>query len=105
MNINKITIIFSTIIILLIISIPTIYKTVKNHNNNLYQVVENKVIEAAKKCYYEDKCPKNKILLKDLYELKFLEKISDPITKEIYNEETYILIDDNIFKFIIIEWI
>lgn len=100
MNTNKITVIFSTIIIILIISIPTIYKVIKNHNNSLYQVVEDKIIEAAEKCYYEEKCLTDTILLKDLYELKYLEKINNPITKEYYNEESYVKRENNKFSFI-----
>ena len=101
MNTNKITLIFSTIIILLIISIPTIYKVVKVHNNNKYQVVEDKIIEAAKKCYYEEKCIENKIYLKDLYKFNYLEKISNPISKEYYNELSYVLRENNNFEFIV----
>lgn len=90
MNTNKITIIFTCISILLIISIPTIYKVVEKHNNDLYVVVENKIIEAAKNCYYDEKCLNEKILLKDLYDLKYLEEVSNPVTKEYYNENSYV---------------
>lgn len=103
MNINKINIIGSIIVILLLISVPTIYKVIKNHNNNLYQVVEGKIIGAAKRCYYEEKCDQNDISLKDLYELGYLEKISDPISKEYYDEKSYVKIKDNKFNFIVIE--
>lgn len=103
MNTNKITVIGSVIAILLIISIPTIYKVVKNHQDNLYQVLEEKVINGAKKCYYEEKCVETKITLKKLYELSYLDKISDPISKEYYNEESYIEYKDNEFKFIVVE--
>lgn len=103
MTTNRITIIGSIIAIIMIISIPTIYKVVKNHHNNLISVVEDKVIEAAKKCYFEEKCIDNKIYLKDLYNLKYLEKVSNPITKEYYNENSYVLREDNNFTFNIIE--
>ena len=100
MNTNKITIIGSIIAILLIISIPTIYKVIKNHNDNLYEVVEEKILNAAKKCYYDEVCVEDKILLKDLYELDYLEKVSNPITKEYYNENSYVLRKDIKFTFI-----
>lgn len=103
MNTNKITIIGSIIVILLIITIPTVYKVIKYHNDNLYQVVEGKVLEAAKKCYYEEKCVNEKILLKELYDLNYLESVSDPITKEYYNEESYVLRENTSFTFIIKE--
>lgn len=103
MNTNKITVIGTIIVIILLISIPTIYKVVKNYQNNLYVVVEQKIINSAKKCYYEEKCKENKITLKELYELKYLDKVSNPITKEYYNEESYVKIDDNKFEFIVKE--
>lgn len=103
MNINKITIIGSIVAILLIISIPTIYKVVKNHQNNLISVVEDKIITAAKQCYFEEKCNDDVIYLKDLYNLNYLEKISNPITKEYYNENSYILKENNNYKFIVLE--
>jgi len=103
MNTNKITIVGTIIIILLIISIPTIYKVIKNHNDNLYQVVEEEIVGAAKKCYYEEKCLNDKILLKELYSLEYLDNVSDPITKEYYNEESYVLRNNNEFEFIVVE--
>jgi len=103
MNTNKITIIVTIIAILLILGIPTVYKVVNNHQNKLYQVVEQKIINSAKKCYYEEKCKEKKILLKTLYELNYLDKVSNPITKEYYNEESYVEFKNNKFKFIVKE--
>lgn len=103
MTTNKITISFTIILVLLIISIPTIYKVVKKHNDNLYYSTESKIIEAAKKCYYEEVCQNNKILLKDLYKLDYLELINDPITKEYYNENSYVQINENEFSFVKVE--
>ena len=99
MNTNKMTIIFSIITIFLIIGIPTTYKVIKNHQNNLIKSVESKIIDAAKKCYFEDKCQYNKIYLKDLYDLNYLDELSNPITKEYYNKDSYVEISDNKFKF------
>ncbi len=95
MNTNKITIIGSIIVIVLILIIPTTYKVIKNHQNRLYEVVEKKIVEAAKKCYYEEKCVSEQITLKELYDLDYLEQISNPITKEYYNESSYIDINNN----------
>jgi len=103
MNINKITIKGSVIVILIIILIPTIYKVVNNHQNNLYQVVEEKIINGAKKCFYEEKCMNENITLKELYDLNYLEPISNPVTKEYYNEESYIKRKGNKFTFIPVE--
>ena len=90
MNTNKITITGTILIIVLLISVPTIYKVVKNHRNNLYLVVNNKIIDAAKKCYFEEKCSNGKITLKELYDLDYLEIVSDPVSKENYDENYYV---------------
>ena len=103
MKSNKIIVISSIIIIILIIAIPTTYKVIKNHNQNLYKVVEDKIIEKAKECYYDQKCLEDKITLKELYDNKYLDKMSDPITKEYYNENSYIERKDNKYKFIVVE--
>lgn len=103
MNTNRITIIGSIIAIILIISIPTCYKVIKSHNDNLLEVVEDKIIASAKKCYFEEKCKNDKITLQELYELQFLEKVNNPITKEYYNDNSYVMIDNGNFIFKVIE--
>ncbi len=103
MNTNKVTIIFTCISILLIITIPTVYKVVKNHNKDLYTSIDNKIVEAAEECYYNGKCLNNKILLKDLYDLEYLEPVSDPVSKEFYNENSYVMRDGTTFTFNIVE--
>ena len=100
MNTNRIVLTFSIIIIVLVISIPTIYKVVNNHYDNLVKVTESKIIEEAKKCYYEEKCSGDIITLKELYDLEYLEEVSNPITKEFYNEDSYVEYKADIFKFI-----
>ena len=99
MNTNKITIISSIIIVILLISVPTVYKVVKTHQDNLYKVVEEKIIAAAEKCVYEDKCKNKNITLKELYESKYLEKVSNPVSKEYYNE-SYVTKESNKYVFI-----
>ena len=101
MTTNKKLTITGVIIIFLLITIPTTYKVINNHYNHLTQVVESKIIEAAKKCYYEEICKDDKITLKELYKLDYLEPVSNPISKEYYNEESYVEINDNKFKFIV----
>ena len=100
MNTNKMLITISIIIILFLLLIPTTYKVIKNHRNHLTLVVESKIIEAAKKCYYEELCKNNKITLKELYDINYLEPVSNPINKEYYNDNSYVLVIDNNFKFI-----
>lgn len=104
MNVNKIIVIGSIILIISLISFPTIYKVIKNHKDNLNQVVYKNVIESAKKCYYEEVCTNNTITLKELYKNNYLEKVSNPVTKEYYNESSYVrVIDDDYFEFIVVE--
>ena len=100
MNTNKVTIIGTIVIIFLIIFLPTTYKVIKTHHDNLYRVVEEKIIENAKKCYYEDKCLEDKITLDTLYQNGYLDACVDPVTKEYYNKESYVLVKDNDFTFV-----
>lgn len=102
MNTNRIVTISTAIALILIISIPTIYKVNKNHNNNLYKAVNKQIIESAEKCYYDEICLDEKIYLKTLYELNRLEKVSDPLTKEYYNDESYVQKSNKGFEFIIV---
>ena len=77
--------------IILIITIPTVYKVIKDHRIKLYAVVEKEIIEAAEKCWNEEKCISDEIELKTLYELSYLEKQSDPITKKVYEGNSKII--------------
>jgi hypothetical protein len=99
MNTNKYLIIGSIVVVLFIIGIPTTYKVIKNHQNNLIKVVTDKIIIAAKKCHYDEKCSNDKITLKELYDNKYLDKLSNPITKEYYNELSYVKISNNNYEF------
>lgn len=91
MSKNKVIIYTTIIAIILIIGIPTIYKVVKNHHTKLYTISEKRIIEAAKKCWNEDKCKNDTITLKDLYDLKYLEKEANPVTKKYYAESSKII--------------
>ena len=99
MNRNKVIVYLTIISILLIISIPTVYNIVKKHNDRLIMVTEKRIEEAAKDCYLKDICKDNKITLKVLYDNNYLEKESNPITKEYYNENSYVLVKNNTYTF------
>ena len=73
MSKNRVIIYTTIIAIILIIGCPTIYKVVKNHKQKLNMITEKRIIEAAIKCWNEDKCAGDTITLKDLYD----NKISD----------------------------
>ena len=84
---SKKYIVFASLaIVFLVIAIPTTYKIIKNYNSKSYLVVEKKIIEAAKKCYNEDKCTGDKTTLKELYDNKYLDVVVNPVTKKMYDE-------------------
>lgn len=78
------------IIILLLFIVPGIIYIKKNHNKNLWLVLEKEIIEAKDKCVNEDICQDDKITIKYLIEHKYLEKVYDPITKEAINDASYV---------------
>ena len=80
---------------LLIILIPTTYKVIKDHHTKLKSVVEKEIIDSAKKCWNSGQCKKDEISLKELYELKYLDKQIDPITKKVYDETSKITKKNN----------
>lgn len=90
-------------ITIFIIVIPilgvTLHGVYKNHQEKLMLVSNKRIIEAAQKCYLEQKCLDEKITLEKLYEEKYLEEESNPITKEIYNYSSYVQLNDSLFEF------
>lgn len=100
MNRNKVIINITIIAIVLIILIPTTYNIIKKHNNRLITVTEKRITEAAKDCYLKDICKNEKITLKELYDNKYLDKESNPITKEYYNESSYVKINNKSYIFV-----
>ena len=103
MNRNKIIINTTMIGIVLIVLIPTLYTIIKRHNNRLLEVSNKRIVEAAKKCYEDEKCKNEKITLKELYDNKYLKKESNPITKRFYNEKSYVEKKNNDYKINIID--
>ena len=100
MNRSKFIINITIIAVALIIAIPTVYKIIKNHNDRLIEVTTKRIKEAAKNCKLDEKCTNNKITLKELYDNEYLEKESNPITKEYYNEDSYVEVIDNFYEFV-----
>ena len=66
----------------------------------MYKVVEEKIIKYAQDCYYDDICQDDKITLKFLYDNYHLEKITDPVTKEYYNENSFVQRENLNFTFV-----
>lgn len=95
MNTNKIVIYITIVALIIMIACPTFYKVVKDNHEKLYVVTNKLIIEAAEKCYYEGNCENKKITLKELYEKKYLtEKVIDPVSKIVYEESSYVEINE-----------
>lgn len=91
-------IIYSLVGFVSLLLIIAAYKNLNNHHEKEYLVVHNKIKEAAKKCYLDEKC-EGKITLKDLYDKKYLEPLVDPVTKENMNEKICIEYNKQEVKF------
>lgn len=97
---NRRIITFTVFIILALLIIPTVYKIYENHKEHLILVVEKEFLYQAKLCYYEDACS-NQVTLKDLYQKEYLkEKLTNPISKEYYREDSYVNIETNEIRLI-----
>ena len=102
MSINKKSIIITVVLIFILFVVGVIYKSIKDYNSKLYLVSEKRIVYAAKKCIYEEVCTGNKITLKDLYSNEYLKKEINPVTKEVYSENSYVDVDNN-YKFVILD--
>lgn len=60
------------------------------------------IIEKAKDCINQKKCSNDTITLKELYEKGFLERQVNRVTKEFYNEESYVELKDSNGRFVIL---
>ena len=96
----KIKVIILTIFVILgMIILPTIYKINKTHQEDLILVQEKEFEYYAHKCYKEGKCLNKNITLKNLYDNKYLtKKLTNPITKKYYKEESSINLDTKEIK-------
>ncbi len=101
MNSNKIIIYISLVAIILIIAVPTILNVIDYHNEKLYDAMESKILEKAKICFLEEKCKENKVTLKTLYSLNYLEKIEDPVKHIYLNDSSYVIKKDNKYIFVL----
>ena len=93
MKSSKIIIYLTVIACIFIIAIPTLYKVISENHRKLYIVTNKRVIEAAQKCFYDEKCLSTKITLKELYKNGYLnEKVIDPVTKIVYSDDSYVML-------------
>ena len=99
MSKNRIILYITILLIILIISVPSAIKTINRHNERLIGVAIGEIVEKAKNCYYNESCVGDRITLAELYEKTDLVELTNPITKKIYNPESYVDVNDN-FNFI-----
>ena len=99
MNNNKIVIYIALITVIFVIIIPSVILVNQRHKDKLYNSINLKITEAAKKCYLEDKCQDEKIFLKTLYDYNYLDKQVNPYTKTYFSENSYVLNKKGKFKF------
>ena len=91
---NSKVIILTIFIIIGMILFPTIYKIFKSNTENKIMVIEKEFLYQAKKCYNKNDCTNKTIYLKDLYNKKYLkEKLTNPINKKYYSEDSYVNLD------------
>lgn len=90
------------IAIFLIIGIPTMAKLKDEQDKSIELVITNKIKDNANRCWNTNTCTSNKVYLKDLYNLGYLEQIINPKTKEYISEESYAIKESNLVKVTII---
>lgn len=95
MNYNKIIIIVSIILIVVILTFETHNQINNNHYKRLYDVEVAKIKEVALDCYRKNICENKLITLEKLYKEKLLEYVINPKINDYFNEESYVIINKN----------
>ena len=84
--------------VLVVLLVLAGFKALENHHEKEYQVLHNRILEAAKDCYLKKEC-QEEITIKDLYDKNYLKKQVDPVTKEFIDETTCIKFENNEAKY------
>ncbi len=96
MNTKNINLILILIIISLVI-FPTLFYVKKEHNANLWKVVNKRVVEAADRFKNGSGCKENTVTVGYLIERGYLDTVVNPITKEIISNDSYVDYSSNEF--------
>ena len=97
-------IIISTIIIIIfLIGGMTAYKVSQKHQANMLLVSKKYIEEKARDCYNDKKCLSNEITLEMLYNNGYMARQANPVTKEYYNEKSYVLKEEENYTFKIVD--
>lgn len=87
------------IVVGLIIGVSS-YKVITDHNEKVLLVEKKYIVETAQRCINEKKCSGNTITLQTLYDLNYLDTQVNGVTKEYYNPESYVIIEENNNRFV-----
>ena len=99
---NKKIILITMLSIIFLIGGVTAYKVIKKHNDNLLLVSKKYIEEKARDCFNNKKCQGDKVTLETLYNLAYLAKQANPVTKEYYNVDSYVSKDGENYTFTIV---
>lgn len=79
------------VLIIVIAFSATFFKIKKEHDANLWKVLNKEVIESANRCKNEDHCLEDKATINHLINNQYLKDVViNPITKEILNDQSYV---------------
>lgn len=95
---NARIILWTLIISLILILGFSYYKINKEKHEEIYKVINKKIIDRAKDCVHDDKCGAN-MTLGELINNGYLDPIVDPDTKEYYNRASTIKIENGNYIF------
>lgn len=101
MNQKRIMIGLTIIGLLIIVTLATVIKIKENEINEKYNFIVDNFVFYAKKCVKEEKCTKNTVTIKELYDNEYLSEQINPKTKNSFNEKSYIKVLD--YKFVLID--
>ena len=77
-----------------VITIPTVITVNREHQKRILHVTITRIKESAERCFNREECEGDRVTLRELYKKNFLEPVSNPITMEYYNENSYVIIDE-----------
>ena len=98
MNLNSKINIGLIFVAFLLFLVPSVFFLLKQHYNSMYLVVEKKVIEAAKTCKAQEDCLTTTITLEELINKGYIDKVYDPISKELISSKSYVDLNNDEFK-------
>ena len=82
----------------LLFLVPSVFFLLKQHYDSMYIVVEKKVIEAAQICKAKEDCISSTVTLEELINKGYIDKVYDPISKELINTKSFIDLNKDEFK-------